>query len=95
MTSHQNLRKIVKILVEYHPEYGNDWLSKTAIQNKMVEQDVGCSKKKHIEEGLDFLHELNVVEKTTREAKHSNLPGVDEFKAWRIKGRPSDIDIDL
>lgn len=88
----KTVRKIFRILKNYHPEYGDDWLSTTRIR-KMLKEEEASTKYKYVWGGLKFLREIrpDLVEQSEKE----DLPFEDSYTVWRVKGKPEDIDLEL
>lgn len=93
MTRVKTLREMVDILVNHHPKFGDDWMSKSKMYSKLTERNASTDKDL-IERGLNFLNEVGVAEKKKKERKNMNLPNTgNHHDVWRIKGEPEEIDL--
>lgn len=81
MSSLKTLKRVEEVVRDYHPEYGDDWISTHMVKKKLKERGQSTNDK-HIRKCLEYLAERGIVEKEQK--NDSNFDKNNPYDVYRI-----------
>jgi len=81
MSTLKTLRRVEKTVREYHPEYGDDWITTHSVKQELKKKGQSTNDE-HIKKCLEYLVEKDVAEKDQK--SDSNFEKNNPYDVYRI-----------